>query len=259
MFYDIMYDCPYCVQSIHIGHELTSDLEGTKVGLINSLTETIGHKCSAKNEIVALLPDHITIKESPPAEIEPDYLEEISPTFARQHGLPIPDEILAAIGCTVAWHSLVEHELCRCIQLLTGLQKEKADALTAGMSFRSLCAALSSLIMQILREDDERYVRFQSAMGRLQHFEEFRNQIAHSVWVQGDDDSTARVKTTARQWRGVQYHVEHIEIGRISAEVLQVQDALNEFRILMVGLPGVFSRLFSDADDESGFVILSDQ
>jgi len=67
------------------------------------------------------------------------------------------------------------------------------------MSFKALCVALSSMVMQVLEKSDERYKQFRDLMGKLQQFEEFRNQVTHSNWVHAEgfpSQGAVRIKTT---------------------------------------------------------------
>jgi hypothetical protein len=109
------------------------------------------------------------------------------------------------------------------------------------MSFKNLCATLSSLTLQITEETDSRYKYFKELVSKLQHFEEFRNQVAHSSWGPSKDfnaQRATRIKTSARQHKGVKHHWEEIELKKISDEINQATKAQVELILLMSKIMG---------------------
>jgi hypothetical protein len=163
------------------------------------------------------------------------------PGFAFTHGFSVGDDILKAIGLTVVCQSHVETMLSVSIHEVAELEYQKGSAVTAGMSFKSLCAALSSLVLQVLDQNDERYNRFTKLMGKLQHFEEFRNQVAHSNWGHGEgfqSGRSTRIKTTARQSVGVKHQWEEVDIATISAEIETASLAKAHLSILVAEVAG---------------------
>jgi hypothetical protein len=162
-------------------------------------------------------------------------------SFAFSHGFSVGDDILRAIGLTVVCQSHIETQLAILIHELTDMNYPKGSAVTAGMSFRSLCTALSCLVLQVLDENDERYSRFTKLTGKLQHFEEFRNQVTHSNWAHGQDfksDRSLRIKTTARQSRGVKHQWEEVEIAQVSTEIKTASLASAHLSILVAEVAG---------------------
>jgi len=162
-------------------------------------------------------------------------------SFAFSHGFTVSDEILTAIGCAVICQSHTENQLSLLISDLLDIDQHKGYALTSGMSFKNLCASLSSLILQVVEENDARYVRFKELLGKLQQFEEFRNQVAHSNWAHGKDFDSARalrIKVTARQGKGVKHYLEEVEISRISKAIKAAMQAQVELVIFISALAG---------------------
>jgi hypothetical protein len=145
-------------------------------------------------------------------------------SFAFKHGFTVSDEILIAIGLTVVCQFHIENQLSLLIHELTYMDFHKGSALTSGMSFRALSASLSSLVLQVAKEDDDRYKEFTILLGKLQHFEEFRNQISHSIWARSDLSSSTslRMKTTARRGTGVNHQLEEVEIAGRAAAYLAI-------------------------------------
>ena len=149
--------------------------------------------------------------------------EQIGWSFAREHGLTVGDEMLMAIGATVVCQSRIEAQLALFIERFTNLEDERGAAITAEMSFRALSTVLSTLVLDVLSKDSKRYKKFADLMGQLKHFEEFRNQVAHSIWKESLDLNNrrcaVRTKLTAKQAKGVRLHIEDVEIAHISREV----------------------------------------
>jgi hypothetical protein len=172
-------------------------------------------------------------------------------TFSQTvSSINVSDEILTAIGCTVVVQADIEAQLGRTIHYLANMSSQKGYTVTSGMSFKMLCATLSSLVLQIWGKTDEHYVCFESQLGTLSHFEEFRNQIAHSEWwtvvgrvVGGkfqpvEQITTAhRRKTTARRGKGVKHHREELDVTEISREILQASIAIGTLMDLMDYIP----------------------
>ena len=152
-----------------------------------------------------------------------DFTEKLGRRFAAQHGLTVGDEILMAIGATVVFQSRIEAQLALFVERLANIEDEKGVAITAEMSFRALCAALSSLVLVELPRESDRYQNFERLMGQLKQFEEFRNQVAHSVWEHRKDSNSAhsatRTKLTAKQGKGVKLHLEYVDLARMSREI----------------------------------------
>jgi hypothetical protein len=162
-------------------------------------------------------------------------------SFAFSHGYTVSDKMLTAIGCTVICQSHIELQLSLLIMKLLGVEYQKGCALTAGMSFKNLCATLSSLVLQAVEETDDQYRRFKELMGKIQHFEELRNQVAHSVWAHGagfGSERALRLKTTARQGKGVKHQSEEVEIARLSKAIHEANKAQVEMVCLIAEITG---------------------
>jgi hypothetical protein len=162
-------------------------------------------------------------------------------SFAFSHGFTVSDEILTAIGCAVVCQAHIESQLSKLITDLLETDSQKGSALTSGMSFKSLCASLSSLVLQVVEETDIRYIKVKELLGKLQQFEEFRNQVAHSTWGHSKDfnsDRATRIKVTARQGKGVRHQWEEVEITRISEAIKAATQALVQVVILVSALAG---------------------
>lgn len=162
-------------------------------------------------------------------------------SFAFKHGFTVSDEILTAIGCTVICQSHIEMQFTMLISHFLNVDDEKVLALTSGMSFKNLCAALSSLVLQATGPKDSQYLEFKTLLGKLQQFEEFRNQVSHSVWAHAPDfraERATRIKTTARQGKGVKHDREHVEIERISKALQDATESLMRLVLLVSSIAG---------------------
>src|SRR5215213_160011 len=162
-------------------------------------------------------------------------------SFAFRHGFTVSDEILTAIGCAVVCQSHIEMQFAMLISHFLNVEENKVVALTSGMSFKNLAAALSSMVLLSVDQDSQAYQEFKTLMGKLQHFEEFRNQISHSVWAHSQDFASGRatrIKTTARQGRGVRHDREEVEIARISEALNEATQSLMKLVLLVSALAG---------------------
>jgi hypothetical protein len=102
----------------------------------------------------------------------------------------------------------IETQFMVLISHLLNVDENKVLALTSGRSFKNLAAALSSLVLEATGPETKPYLEFKTLMGKLQQFEEFRNQVSHSVWAHASDFGSkraARLKTTAREGKGVKH------------------------------------------------------
>lgn len=168
-------------------------------------------------------------------------MSDINTSFAFKHGFTVCDEILTAIGCTVVCQSLIETQLSNLIIKLVDTETQKGLIFTSVMSFKNLCSTLSSLVLQIVKETDISYKQFKELMGVLQHFEEFRNQITHSVWAHDPKFSSqcaARFKITAKQGKGLKHQREEVEVARISEEINKATLAQAKLCILVSEMAG---------------------
>lgn len=162
-------------------------------------------------------------------------------SFGFKHGFTVSDEMLTAIGCTVVCQSNLEMQFTMLISHFMNVDDDKVLALTSGMSFKNLCAALSSLVLQATGPNDAPYLEFKALMAKLQQFEEFRNQVSHSVWAHAPDfgsERATRIKTTARQGKGVKHDREHVEVKKISEALESATDALLRLVLLVSALAG---------------------
>lgn len=161
--------------------------------------------------------------------------------FALKHGFTVSDEMLTAIGCTVVCQSHVELQLGLLINKLLNVEDGKGFAFTSTMSFKHLCTAVSALVVEATGEDDPRFEEVRELLAGLQRFEEFRNQVAHSVWAHADDFSALtarRIKATARRNRKVQHHSETVELEKISVHITAAMEAHVRLVILVSAIAG---------------------
>lgn len=100
------------------------------------------------------------------------------------------------IGSIVVNFQLLEYNLIRLIEVLTGLHQKTNDIITAKHSFKSLVEIIKLLIIDKGQYSEELELLFNKCFKA----EEIRNQIIHSLWVTG-----GRMKTKAHHKKGIIY------------------------------------------------------
>jgi hypothetical protein len=150
-------------------------------------------------------------------------------TLGDEHGFALSDNILAAIGLTVVCLSYLEHNIASAIIRLADMPSHRGLMMTSGMSFRALRSALDGLILESVKHGSTEAEKYKAIMTRINGFENFRNQVAHSLWATSREDVTKalRVKmgTSKSGFRAVQTD---IDTSAISKSIKEVNAALRD-------------------------------
>ena len=150
-------------------------------------------------------------------------------SFGDEHGFALSDPILAAIGLTVVCHSYIEHNISTSIMKLAEIDSHLGFLMTSGMSFRALRGALDNLVLARIKHTTPEAKRYREIIARIQKFEDFRNQTAHSLWGTKRDDVTKafRVRST-RTKAGLRVFPIDVDVSAISKSIKDAQLALND-------------------------------
>ncbi len=158
-------------------------------------------------------------------------------TLGDEHGFALSDKILAAIGLTVVCHAYLEHNIASAIIRLAGMPSHRGLMMTSGMSFRALRSALDGLVLEHDQHIGTEAENYKAIMARISAFENFRNQVAHSLWATSREDVTKalRVKmgTSKAGFRAV--HTD-IDASAISNSIKDVNAALSDLMKFVEGL-----------------------
>ncbi len=154
-----------------------------------------------------------------------------------EHGFALSDKILAAIGLTVVCHSYLEHNIAASIIRLADIPSHRGLMMTSGMSFRALRSALDGLIVEHVKHDSTEAEKYKAIMARINGFENFRNQVAHSLWATSREDVTKalRVKMSTGK-SGFRAIRTDIDTSAISKSIKEVNAALRDLMEFVEGL-----------------------
>src|SRR5882672_9861926 len=123
---------------------------------------------------------------------------------------PVPTKLLACIGDITVSFALLENSL-RCLAgSLIQEHQRIGQIITAELAFKNLRALIISLYKERQGEDAD-FVTLRELIKRAAAAEVTRNQITHSLWGVGITANTiTRIKTTAREKRGIHFHSEQV-------------------------------------------------
>jgi hypothetical protein len=155
--------------------------------------------------------------------------------YPLKYGLTVSQEILAAIGATVVRQSSIELGLADLIIRILSLDQQLGFTLTVGMSFRILCATFDALIQKKIDPQGDEYKEVRRLMGLINSFEQFRNQVAHSIWAHSQDfDAQVAVRLRA----GKRTFSQEVSLQTIEREMDVAGRASAELSILVRKLIG---------------------
>jgi len=146
---------------------------------------------------------------------------------------PVPDEHLTQIGDITVSFALLELKIKLLTWSLISRNQKIGQIITAEMSFKNVRALLISIYLENFGEC-EKFQELKKLMTLASSIEERRNQITHSVWAAGKDiNHITRIKTTAKESKGLQYKFEEISIDYLkefSREIKQVATNIQDFK-----------------------------
>jgi hypothetical protein len=117
---------------------------------------------------------------------------------------------------------------------LSGLSPDIGLTMVSTMSFRALTDAFHGLMMKHVAGHDQHKRRYLDIMKAIRGFEQFRNQVSHSLWQTNVSDPQQTIRVKARTTRqGFDEVMEIVTIEKISAEIVKAQTALTDLEILV--------------------------
>ena len=145
--------------------------------------------------------------------------------------LSLSDSVLAEIGKIVVIHGLIDSALAGIVGTIVSLNRahQLGQIVTAELSFRQRIGMLRSLLVFVFPDSHEVIADFDRIRKLLYAADDERNRIAHSVWAHPDGDSdphcSVRIKTTAKEKRGLQVEFVRVEIDDLRKSALIVGEA----------------------------------
>lgn len=155
--------------------------------------------------------------------------------MALEH--PIPDPILTRIGDVTVSFALLESTFRTIATVLFRDTQQVADAATAELSFRNLRAVVSSLYRVRYRADED-FAALRALSKLAAELEKQRNDMTHSIWAagSGDDEAVTRIKTTAKEKKGVLFTFEIVDVEALTKLALQITTLAEEVQAFGIGI-----------------------
>ncbi|MBN3761162.1 hypothetical protein [Burkholderia sp. Ac-20365] len=144
-----------------------------------------------------------------------------------------------AIGDITVSFTMLESVVQSLVHTLLGLKATKGQAVTAELSFKNLRALAASLYIE-RHGAGPKTVDFAKLIQRIRSVEEQRNQITHSVWAGNDAGQIVRIKTTAKEGRGVEmkhHEVTVSDLTKISTEIKRLASEVQSIRLRLAATP----------------------
>ena len=145
----------------------------------------------------------------------------------------VPNEHLTQIGDITVSFALLELKIKLLTWSLISRNQKIGQIITAEMSFKNVRALLISIYLENYGQG-EKFQELKRLMTLASSIEERRNQITHSVWAAGKDiNHITRIKTTAKESKGLQYKFEEVSIDYLkefSTEIKQVAESIQDFK-----------------------------
>jgi len=141
---------------------------------------------------------------------------------------------LTAMGRITANFAELETMVSFFVWSLIGPDQRLGQIITAGLSFRKLLDLLSNLYRH--RHNDSPLIEeLNGLIAEAAQAEDKRNLITHSYWAAGDtDETTTRVKVTARRYRGLKHQFEQMSVEDLDAIADLIAEARNHISQFMV-------------------------
>lgn len=136
-------------------------------------------------------------------------------SLAKKMKHTVPIKHRTRIGDIVVSFALLESQIETLIGSLIAEHQRIGQIITAELSFKNLRALVISLYLERHGADDD-YLKLKLLMSEAGLIEEngggiSRNKIMHSIWAGGKDkDHIVRIKTTAKQKKGLKFQFEEI-------------------------------------------------
>ncbi len=108
--------------------------------------------------------------------------------------------------------------------------------ITAELSFKNLRGLVSSLYLDRHGQDKD-YANLKALLSEAQMIEEIRNSIIHSIWAGGKDkDHITRMKTTAKEKKGLKFQFQELSAKDLKDFALRIQKCHNNIHHFYITL-----------------------
>jgi hypothetical protein len=149
---------------------------------------------------------------------------------------PVPEKHLKSIGDITVSFALLESVIQTFIGSLLNERQRIGQVITAELPFRNLRALAISLYIERHGKDED-FDKLRAFMIRAGKVEDKRNQITHSVWGAGKDkDSITRIKATAKEKHGIQFHFEDVSADNLEEFAVEIKALATEIQAFWIGL-----------------------
>lgn len=140
-----------------------------------------------------------------------------------------PDDLIVAIGKVTLNFSGLEFSIKDFVWRLVGSDHGQIPQIvTSELSFDQLVKLLSSL-HKTRDHDAAAQAELDAILGRAKAVEGERNQVTHSHWGPGPSEGVHhRIKLTAKQKKGLQYHVEPVTVADINGVAGRIRSVTAE-------------------------------
>ncbi|MBI2415788.1 MAG: hypothetical protein HYV33_03950 [Candidatus Kerfeldbacteria bacterium] len=143
--------------------------------------------------------------------------------LAKKMKHPVPNQHLIHIGDVVVSFALLELAIQSLIGSLIFEHQRVGQIITAELSFKNLRALAISLYLDRHGEDSD-YSKLKPLMNEAGKIEETRNNIIHSIWAAGKDkDHITRIKTTAKEKKGLAFCFEELSVSDLESFAGKIQ------------------------------------
>ena len=146
--------------------------------------------------------------------------------------MPVPDDILRALGRVVVNFAAVEMHLTFLTGELITQDQPVAQIVSSEMNFKTLRAALKSIVHAKLPQDKAVLDRLDDLLGQAKHAEDLRNQLMHCFWLDDGQGGMGRFKMTAKEDKGLKHTTAPItakDINDVADKLKKVGEDIGRF------------------------------
>ncbi len=146
----------------------------------------------------------------------------------------VPKHHLVHIGDMTVSFALLETAIQILVWYLIAENKRIGQIITAELSFRNLRGLAISLYLERNGEDSD-YIILKAYMEKAAILEDRRNQITHSIWAAGkDSQSITRIKTTAKEKKGLQLQFEDVQAKELSNFLSEIKQLAEDIQLFWI-------------------------
>jgi hypothetical protein len=167
-------------------------------------------------------------------------------------GTELPEQFHAPLGKYVATFAHLEFLLEQVLWVLqsgakvaqrqpgvevVSLDQFAMQIITTELSFRAKLQALAGL--HDYRNADGRDSAFTELLASLKRASKTRDSYAHSIWAWGEGEAATRIKSKAKEKKGLQHEFETLTVTKMQAAITELDelgDKLNQYMFKQCGI-----------------------